>query len=118
MKGYAYVLMAAVLWGGMGSFSRWAFQLGLTPIEVAFWAYCRGLQRLPATRAAVAATFEPVVAAIIAYLWWNEQFTLRGYAGTGLVLLGIGLMVSRPDAIAAVNRPLDQEGSAPSSGIV
>jgi drug/metabolite transporter, DME family len=36
-KGYACIVAAAVLWGMIGSFSRLAFQEGISPMEVAFW---------------------------------------------------------------------------------
>jgi drug/metabolite transporter, DME family len=36
-KGYAFIVAAAVLWGMIGSFSRLAFQEGISPMEVAFW---------------------------------------------------------------------------------
>jgi DME family drug/metabolite transporter len=37
----------------------------------------------------VVATFEPVVAAAVAFAWWGERFGLLGYVGAGLVLLGL-----------------------------
>lgn len=52
-------------------------------------AYYAGLRRLEATRAAVVATFEPVVAAGVAFAWWGERFGPLGYVGAGLVLLGL-----------------------------
>jgi len=52
-------------------------------------AYYAGLRRLEATRAAVVATFEPVVAAAVAFAWWGERFGPLGYAGSALVLLGL-----------------------------
>jgi len=36
-RGYAFIVAAAVLWGMIGSFSRLAFQEGISPMEVAFW---------------------------------------------------------------------------------
>jgi drug/metabolite transporter, DME family len=37
IKGYIYIVAAAVLWGMIGPFSRLAFQEGVAPMEVAFW---------------------------------------------------------------------------------
>ena len=37
MRGYLYIVAAAVLWGIIGPFSRLAFSEGLGPMEVAFW---------------------------------------------------------------------------------
>ena len=37
LKGYAFIVAAALQWGMIGPFSRMAFQEGLSPVEVAFW---------------------------------------------------------------------------------
>lgn len=59
----------------------------------AFYCYYAGLKYLEATRAAVTATLEPVIAAVIAYFWWNEYFSVQGYVGSGLILSGVVLMI-------------------------
>jgi DME family drug/metabolite transporter len=41
----------------------------------------------------VAATIEPVVAAVLAYFWWDETFTPLGYAGSALILAAVLLTV-------------------------
>lgn len=68
--------------------------------------YFAGLRRLEATRASVVATIEPVVAALAAWLWWGERFSLLGYLGAGLVLAGVVWMVLRPQTGAAPIRPI------------
>lgn len=35
--GYLYVLIAASLWGLLGSVSKWVFEQGISPLEAAFW---------------------------------------------------------------------------------
>lgn len=55
----------------------------------AYLAYYAGLKRLEATRAAVVATFEPVVAAVLAYVMWHESFGPLGYLGSVLILSGV-----------------------------
>ncbi|GBC62717.1 EamA family transporter [Desulfonema ishimotonii] len=55
--------------------------------------YYVGLKHLEATRAAVTATMEPVMAAGIAWLWWGEYFSPLGYAGSALVLMSVLLMM-------------------------
>jgi len=67
--------------------------------------YFAGLRRLEATRASVVATIEPVVAALAAWLWWVERFSLLGYLGAGLVLAGVVWMVLRPQTGASPIRP-------------
>jgi len=37
MRGYLFILLAALLWGMIGPFSRLVFSQGLQPLEVAFW---------------------------------------------------------------------------------
>jgi len=59
----------------------------------AYLAYYVGLNYLEATRASIAATLEPVVAALLAYFWWNEFFSAIGYAGSALILGGVVLMI-------------------------
>jgi len=52
----------------------------------AYLAYGAGLQRMDASRASLLATLEPVVAAVVAHLWWDERFGPWGYVGAALVL--------------------------------
>jgi drug/metabolite transporter (DMT)-like permease len=47
------------------------------------------LRHLPATRVGIAAMFEPVAAAIVAYLWLDEALGGLQLLGAGLVLAGI-----------------------------
>lgn len=71
--------------------------LGVITTYGAFLAYCAGLRRLEATRASVVATFEPVVAATVAFVWWNERLGMLGLLGAGLIIGAVLLMVlSRP----------------------
>ncbi|RJP78799.1 MAG: EamA/RhaT family transporter [Desulfobacteraceae bacterium] len=37
LKGYSYIVIAACLWGILGPISRFAFEEGVSPLEVAFW---------------------------------------------------------------------------------
>jgi DME family drug/metabolite transporter len=53
-----------------------------------------GLKRLESSRAATVATIEPVVAGAAAWVWWGETFTFWGYLGSGLILLGVLLLVT------------------------
>ena len=58
-----------------------------------YYSYYLGLKYLEATRAAITATLEPVVAAIVAYFWWGEYFSSLGYVGSFLILSSVVLMV-------------------------
>ncbi|MCP4116169.1 MAG: EamA family transporter [Desulfobacteraceae bacterium] len=59
----------------------------------AYHFYYAGLKRVEAGRASIIATAEPVVAALTAWCWWGERFTLTGYLGSGLILLAVLLMI-------------------------
>ena len=59
----------------------------------AYYCYYQGLKYLEPTRAAITATIEPVVATIVAHIWWHESFTLVGYAGSALILTAVVLVV-------------------------
>jgi drug/metabolite transporter (DMT)-like permease len=49
------------------------------------------LRHIPATRASIVATLEPVVATIVAWLWLGESFGAAQLVGGGIVLAGIVL---------------------------
>ncbi len=69
--------------------------LGSISTYGAYLAYYAGLRRLPATRASVLATLEPVVANLFAFLLFRELLSPLGYLGAGLVLLAVLLSVRR-----------------------
>lgn len=52
----------------------------------AYSAYLAGLRRLPASQAVLLATLEPVVAAVVAHLWWRETFSLAQGIGALCIL--------------------------------
>lgn len=59
----------------------------------AYYCYYQGLKYLEASRAAITATLEPVVAAIVAFLWWHESFSVLGYIGSAAILTAVVIMV-------------------------
>ncbi len=75
---------------GVGAHSAWAWVnlagVGLLCTYLAYIAYSAGLKRLPAARASVIATVEPVVAAVLAALIFGERLSILGFIGAGLVL--------------------------------
>jgi len=60
---------------------------------VAVTVYYMGLRLLEATRAAVVATLEPVVAAVLAYFMFGEVFGVLGYLGSATILAAVLLTV-------------------------
>ncbi len=63
--------------------------LGLCTTYGAYSAYYAGLRLLEATRTAIVASLEPVLAAALAYVWWDERFDLSGYLGSALILAAV-----------------------------
>lgn len=65
----------------------------------AYFCYYQGVKYLEASRAAIAATLEPVVAAVVAFFWWGEAFGIGGYAGAALIILAVLIMIceKQPD---------------------
>jgi drug/metabolite transporter (DMT)-like permease len=78
--------LSAVSWGTF-------LFLGLFTTYGAYMAYLAGLRRLAATRVAVVANLEPVIAALMAWVWWGEYFSPMGYVGGALVLGAVFVMV-------------------------
>lgn len=66
---------------------------GVVSTYLAYYFYSNGLKRVEPTRAAILASLEPVVAAVLAYLVWRERLTLHGYVSAGCVLTGVLMMV-------------------------
>jgi DME family drug/metabolite transporter len=55
--------------------------------------YYQGLKSLETGRASIVATIEPVVAAMTAYVFLGEYFTLTGYIGAGIILFAVILTI-------------------------
>ena len=72
--------------------------LGLGTTYGAYLAYYRALACLDASKVAVVATLEPVLAAILAFVWWAERFTLLGYLGAALILIGVLVTILEKNA--------------------
>jgi drug/metabolite transporter (DMT)-like permease len=56
-----------------------------------FWLSLAALRHLPPTTAGIAATAEPVLASIVAWLWVEQVLTAWQVAGGAVVLAGIVL---------------------------
>ncbi len=69
----------------------WAAIVAMAFISTFLANYCyyQGLKYLEAGRASIVATCEPVVAAITAYVFLGEYFTIMGYIGAGLILVAV-----------------------------
>ncbi len=68
--------------------------MGLVSTYGAYWTYCEGMKRLSPTLVAITATLEPVLAGLMAWLFWGETFSLLGWLGAALVLAAVLLVVA------------------------
>ena len=69
--------------------------LGLVCNWLGYLCFCAGLKYLPATRVSVFETAsEPFLAALFAFIWWGEAFTLLGWFGAVLVIGAVVMIVS------------------------
>ena len=88
------------------SAAAWAAILfiAVVPTYLAYLLYAHGLRRVEATRAAMVATLEPVVAAVVAYIAWGERLGVAGMFGGALVLASV-LVATTRRALSGVQRP-------------
>jgi drug/metabolite transporter, DME family len=68
--------------------------LGVVPSVVAYWMYQRGLRDVPASTASIVTLLEPLVAALLAWVFFGERLGLLGWLG-GVLLMGAIVLLSR-----------------------
>ncbi len=101
--GAAGLLLVALLLGPTQLFSMGAdvgawgllLMIALAQTVGALWAYTIGLRHLEAGVASILATFEPVVAAALAYFVLHENLQLPQVVGGGLILCAVLLLQIR-----------------------
>lgn len=69
--------------------------MGLVPTLFAYWLYLRALNVLPATTAAMLASLEPVVAALLGVLLFDEGVGLLQGVGVALIVLAAVLLTRK-----------------------
>lgn len=69
--------------------TSWALllYLGVVPSSLAYLLYQRGLQDVPATMATIVTMLEPLIAAVLAWILFDERLGIWGWLG-GVLLLG------------------------------
>lgn len=70
--------------------------VGIGGTLVPFCLMCWGIQQVSAERGAIAATLEPVVATLLAWLWLGQSLGMGQMVGGVLVLGAIGALQMRP----------------------
>jgi drug/metabolite transporter, DME family len=72
--------------------------VGIGGTLVPFLLYVWAVAHVRAERAAIAATLEPVVAALAAWTWLGQRLTVTQIVGGALVILAVLGLARRPDA--------------------
>ena len=73
----------------------WLLVLALGPTVGASVAYAAGVRAVPVSVASLVATLEPVLAAVLAYLFLGETLSIGQVAGGALILLAVWLLRPR-----------------------
>ena len=72
----------------------WLLYLGLVPSSIAYLMYQRGLRDVPATVASIVTMLEPLVAALLAWIIFQERLGFWGWVGGALLLCSIALLTA------------------------
>ena len=72
-----------------------SISVSLVSTYIANHCYYLGLKNLEAGKASIVATLEPVVAAIAAYFFLGEYFTIFGYIGAVMIVAAVILTIIR-----------------------
>lgn len=72
----------------------WLAALGVTTTFFAYACYGQGLKRISLVRAAVTCHLEPVLSTLWVWLFWQENFSLAGWLGSGMVLAAVLLLTT------------------------
>ncbi|MFQ8887317.1 MAG: EamA family transporter [Bilophila wadsworthia] len=78
------------------SWTAWAnlLALGVVTNYGAYLAYGRSLQSINQVKAAIIGNIEPVLATFWVWLFWNENFSAYGWAGSALVISAVFLLTA------------------------
>jgi DME family drug/metabolite transporter len=72
--------------------------LAIVPSVIGYWLYQRGLQDVSAMTASIVTLLEPLTAAVIAWILFDERLGMLGWIGGGLLIAAITLLSVVPAA--------------------
>ena len=78
--------------------------LAAVPSVLAYFFYQRGLRDVPASMAMIVTLLEPMIAAVLAWLFFDERLGLNGVLGGALLLASIWILSTR--AVAKATNPV------------
>jgi drug/metabolite transporter (DMT)-like permease len=90
---YVLTMMTVLIrtdWGAVSGFS-WAMMLtsALLALNLSYWIWYTGLQKLGGSRTSVYSYLTPVVAMIVAAIWLHEPISANQLAGAGAIFGGL-----------------------------
>ena len=96
LLGGALALFPFVDFAPTRSWTAWAnlLALGVVTNYGAYLAYGRSLQIINQVKAAIIGNIEPVLATFWVWLFWNENFSAYGWAGSALVISAVFLLTA------------------------
>ena len=83
----------------------WVLFVGAAGTFAPFLLYLWGVQRVRSERASIAATLEPIAAAVIAWLWLDQQLGILQIAGGALILVAVMALQRRRRAVLVAPEP-------------
>lgn len=92
--------------------TAWALlvYLATVPSFVAYFFYQRGLRDVPASMATIVTLLEPLVAAVLAWFFFDERLGVIGLAGGALLLISIWVLSTRAVRQNPVQLVVEAEG--------
>ena len=83
-------VLASTDWGAVSTFS-WAMMLtsALLALNLSYWIWYTGLQKLGGSRTSVYSYLTPVVAMVVAAIWLREPIAANQLAGAGAIFAGL-----------------------------
>ena len=96
LLGGALALLPFVAFAPTRSWTAWAnlLALGVVTNYGAYLAYGRSLQLISQVKAAIIGNIEPVLATFWVWLFWHENFSAYGWAGSALVISAVFLLTA------------------------
>ena len=82
----------------------WIFILAIVPTIFGYSFYTKGLKYLEASRAAIVATWEVVVASFLAFIIFGEKLTLIQILGAALIFCGIFIVKKKAKEVVDVQK--------------
>jgi drug/metabolite transporter (DMT)-like permease len=90
---YVLVMMPILLtvdWGAVSAFSWFLmFTSAFLALNVSYWIWYTGLQRLGGSRTSVYSYLTPIVAIIVAAIWLGEPISSNQVAGAAAIFAGL-----------------------------